>query len=152
MTLTMLLRLAAWPGLAGLALSAQACETLQAEIDAKIRATGASNFTLVTVDADAPVGGRVVGTCGLGRKKIVYTPAAGAPSAGAGSGLRTTGTLNAPVVRAAPPPAPAAPPVLTECKPGFTGPDCRRRIAPPAVAPAPAAPVAAEPRKPASAP
>lgn len=146
MRFTTYLRMAALPGLAGLALSAQACETLQAEIDAKIRASGASNFSLVTVDADAPVGGRVVGTCGLGRKKIVYTPAAGSPTGGGGtgstrggSGLRTTGTLNAPVVRAAAPPPPAVPPVLTECKPGYTGADCSRRISappPPAVTPA----------------
>jgi Protein of unknown function (DUF1161) len=143
---TTFLRMAALPSLAGLALSAQACETLQAEIDAKIRASGASNFSLVAVDAEAPVDGRVVGTCGLGRKKIVYTPAVGSATGASGSGstrggsgLRTTGTLNAPVVRAATPPPPAVPPVLTECKPGYTGADCSRRIGaatPPAAAPA----------------
>ncbi|MBL8302806.1 MAG: DUF1161 domain-containing protein [Ideonella sp.] len=124
------------------------CETLMADIDAKIRASGATNFLLEAVDVEALSSGRVVGSCGQGRKKIVYTPGpGGGGGGGGGSGLTTTGTLGAPIVRAAPPPRPPMPAVLTECKPGYTGPDCSRRLGS-----APAAPPPAEPRKPASAP
>lgn len=95
------------------------CEAPAAQIDAKIRAGGVTQFTLTTVDAAADVGGRVVGTCDLGTKKIVYEtgPTHGAVSAG----------------RPAQQPA-AAPtqsrdePMLTECRDGSVkmGGDCRR--------------------------
>ena len=124
------------------------CETLMVDIDAKIRASGATNFLLEAVDVEALSNGRVVGSCGQGRKKIIYTPGpGGGGGAGGGTGLTTTGTLGAPVVRPAPPPRPPMPAVLTECTPGHTGPDCGRRIGN-----APAAPPPAEARKPASAP
>ena len=49
------------------------CEELKAEIAAKIKANGVSTFTLEIVAADAPEdGGKVVGTCDGGQKKIVY--------------------------------------------------------------------------------
>ena len=126
------------------------CESLLADIDAKIRASGATNFLLEAVDVEALSNGRVVGSCGQGRKKIVYTPGPGGGGGGGGgrgSGLTTTGTLSAPIVRAAAPPRPPMPSVLTECKPGYTGSDCSRRIGS-----APAAPPPTEARKPASAP
>lgn len=135
---------------------AWACDDLMAQIDAKIRASGAVNFTLVTADMDAPTTGRVVGTCGLGKKKIVYTPtgpfagasapagAPGAPGATAGPVVRaqrTFGTMGAPVVGNPVAARPAAPGVLTECKEGYTGSDCRQRKPPPEATPV-------EPRKP----
>lgn len=141
-----------WLVFTGALAQAQGCETLMTEIDLKIRASGATNFLLETVDVDAVVTGRVVGSCGQGRKKIVYTPGPGGGGGGGGGGtgggpgVTTTGTLNAPVVRAAAPPRPPMPAVLTECKPGYTGPNCSRRIgASPSEPPA-------ESRKPASAP
>lgn len=49
------------------------CVSIRANIEAKIRASGAKTFTLSTVPADAPVTGKVVGTCDRGSEKIVYT-------------------------------------------------------------------------------
>lgn len=129
---------------------AVACDELMAQIDAKIRASGATNFTLVTVDMDAPVAGRVVGTCGLGKKRIVYTPAApftgAATPVGATGGpvarpQRTFGTMGAPVVGNPVAARPAEPGVLTECKEGYTGANCRQRRTPPEA-------IQVEPRKP----
>ncbi len=91
--------------------AAQTCDSLAAEIDAKIRAAGVASFTLKTVDIAEVLPGKVVGNCG--GKKIVYQktggdnapvpprPAASAAKARPASGAR----------------APAAP-VLTECKDG----------------------------------
>lgn len=54
------------------------CDELRSSIDARIRATGVSNFSLSVVAASAPAPGpgSVVGSCDLGSKKIVYTKAA----------------------------------------------------------------------------
>jgi hypothetical protein len=87
------------------------CDELKAEIDQKIKAGGISSFTLTVADAASSEPGRVVGTCGNGKSKILYVPAAGAM----GTGLSST-------------PAPRRPAVLTECKAGFTGPDCSTRV------------------------
>lgn len=100
----------------GAAGAAQSCEQLRERIDAKVRASGATHYTVTTVDADATVGasGKVVGSCELGAKKIVYT----------------RGEVGA--VAAAPaPPVTARPrgePLLTECKDGSVsvGGDCRK--------------------------
>jgi hypothetical protein len=98
------------------------CEPLQAQIDARIRASGVARFSLTTVPADAPVPGKVVGSCDRGRRKIVYLPADAAEAA-TGSASRTA----APAAR---PPAAAsrAEPILTECKDGTVslGGDCRK--------------------------
>lgn len=149
MTVFPLIRWILAGAIAGLAGPAQACEALLAEIDAKIRASGASGYGLVVMGAQEPTTGRVVGSCGQGSKKIVYTPPAGAPLAGAApargsSGLTTGGTMSAPVLRSSASRASPEGDILTECKPGFFGPDCRRRIAP-AAAPASAAGGAAGP-------
>jgi Protein of unknown function (DUF1161) len=75
------------------------CDSIRAGIVAKIRASGTTTFTLTTVASDAQVTGKVVGTCDLGSKKIVYTQ----------------------VVSAAPAPSKAKPQgesILTECKDG----------------------------------
>ncbi|MDR6534434.1 DUF1161 domain-containing protein [Variovorax soli] len=104
---------------AGAVHAAGSCEALVAQIDAKIRASGVVQFTLTTVDATADAGGRVVGTCDLGTKKIVYEPG---PTHGA-----------VPAIRPAQQPAPTAAgsrdePMLTECRDGTVnmGGDCRR--------------------------
>ena len=89
----------AWP--AG---AAETCEAIQARIDAKIRASEEQAFTLRTVDAAAKVEGKVVGSCDLGTKKIVY---------------EQSGT----------PARPDKDAILTECKDGSVsmGGDCRKQ-------------------------
>lgn len=79
------------------------CDSIRAGIDAKIRASGASGYTLAVVAADAKVDGKVVGSCERGTKKIVY--ATGAPAS-----------------------APQDAPILTECKDGTVtrGGDCKK--------------------------
>jgi hypothetical protein len=95
---------AALLGLAAPAGAAETCEAIQARIDAKIRASGVQAFTLRIVDAAAKVDGKVVGSCDLGTKKIVY--------AQGGAAAR-----------------PHAEVILTECKDGSVsmGGDCRKR-------------------------
>lgn len=80
------------------------CETIQKQIEARIQASGATGWTLVTAPIDKPVAGKVVGQCDRGRQKIVYQSAVSAP-------------------------APSQPPILTECKDGTVslGGDCSKR-------------------------
>jgi Protein of unknown function (DUF1161) len=116
--LNLALPLAALVG-AGAAFAAPNCDAIRAQVDAKIRASGVSNFTLNTVASDAPVTGKVVGTCDLGTRKIVYVPgpqsavavAAGASSASRSAPVRAKGE-----------------PMLTECKDGSSslGGDCKK--------------------------
>ncbi len=94
----------AWSGCSS---QATPCDVLRSQIDAKIRATGVTQFSLNVVDSDAAVPGRNVGSCELGARKIVYLQTA-------------AGAL------AAPPPPGRAPirqrprndALLTECKDG----------------------------------
>lgn len=70
------------------AVHAAGCDEIRAGIEAKIRAAGVSRFTLSTVPADARAPGKVVGSCELGTKKIVYvvqSPAAAASAPAAAS-------------------------------------------------------------------
>ena len=100
----------------GAAGAAQSCDELRERIDAKVRASGATHYTVTTLDADATVGAsaKVVGSCELGTKKIVYT----------------RGEVGA--VAAAPAPTvtarPRGEPLLTECKDGSVsvGGDCKK--------------------------
>ncbi len=52
---------------------AKSCDDLKAEIAKKIEANGVKNYSLNVVDKDAQADGKVVGTCGGGTKKIVYS-------------------------------------------------------------------------------
>jgi len=79
------------------------CDTLRAEIEAKITASGVTNFSVVTVDAAATASGQIVGSCDLGTKKIVYQ--------------REGGTASPPPASTSAP-APRGEPLLTECKDG----------------------------------
>lgn len=103
-------------GVTGAAGAAQSCEQLRERIDAKVRASGATHYTVTTVDADAAVGAsaKVVGSCELGTKKIVYTRGEEGSVAAA----------SAPTVTA----RPRGEPLLTECKDGSVsvGGDCRK--------------------------
>jgi hypothetical protein len=51
----------------------KACEDLKSEIQKKLEDHGSKNFTLDILDKDKEAEGKVVGTCGGGTKKIVYT-------------------------------------------------------------------------------
>ena len=85
------------------------CDEIRSQIEAKIKASGATTFTLSTVEADARTTGRVVGSCDLGTKKIVYS-ASSTPAASAAK------------------PKSAGEPILTECKDGSVsiGGDCKK--------------------------
>ncbi len=80
------------------------CESIRTQIDAKVRASGVTDFALSVVEAGAKVSGKVVGSCDLGTKKIVYSQ----PSSSATK--------------------PAEEPILTECKDGSVtvGGDCKK--------------------------
>lgn len=89
------------------------CETLRAQIEARIAASGVTDFSVTVADADAPTHGQAVGSCALGTRKIVYErqgmSGSAAPGAARPAGARGT-------------------PMLTECKDGTTsvGGDCRK--------------------------
>lgn len=87
------------------------CETLRAQIESRIAAAGVAQFSVTTVDANAPANGKVVGSCELGSKKIVYeVKDAKAPSQGQVA------------------PKPRGPAIVTECRDGSVsmGGDCRK--------------------------
>lgn len=50
----------------------KSCDTLKAEIDAKLQAKGVTNFVLEIVDASAIKDEKVIGSCDGGTKKITY--------------------------------------------------------------------------------
>ncbi len=77
------------------------CGAIRAQIEAKIRSSGVSSFTLQVADAEAKLPGKVVGTCDLGSKKIVYN------SSTVGTSASTPSRAKASEER-----------ILTECKDG----------------------------------
>jgi hypothetical protein len=102
------------------AAAAQTCESIQSQIELKIRAAGTADFRLVTVPADSAAAGQLVGTCDRGAKKILYTrsgPAAGASAVAAPPAAKPNRTKAA-----------GAEPMLTECKDGSmsVGGDCKK--------------------------
>ena len=107
--------------LAGPAAAATNCDALRDQIDAKIGAAGVLRYSVTVVDAGDSVAGRTVGTCDLGKKKIVYRQDAGAEP------LAATPAAAAPQ---APHGRPArAETVVTECREGHVavGGACRKR-------------------------
>lgn len=64
---------------------AASCEDVQASIEARIRGNGVTQFSVTAVDLAASAPGRQVGTCDLGRKKLMYVRGPAAPSAAAAS-------------------------------------------------------------------
>ncbi len=78
--------------LASAAQAADNCDAVREGIERKIRAAGVAVFTLEVIDAGASAPGKVVGNCARGSRHIVYRRDA----------------------------APAAAPVITECKDGST--------------------------------
>lgn len=112
------LKLALIPlALACSAAHADPCETLKSQIEAKIAASGVSNFTLTIVDTGSTAPGRVVGTCGQGTKKIIYSGGVRtgpAPAAAAASAAPIQSAASgAPAVKKKKKPL-----VWTECKDG----------------------------------
>lgn len=101
---------AALLALAASASHANNCDSIRTGIESKIRASGTKNFTLSVLPADARSAGRVVGTCDLGSKKIVYVQEGAASAAPARPVAKQEG-------------------LLTECKDGSVtvGGDCKKK-------------------------
>ncbi len=89
--------------------AANNCDSIRAQIDAKIRASGVENFVLSVVEAEAKVSGKVLGSCDLGTKKIVYTQ-------------------SSPSAPSQPKAQPSKESIITECKDGSVtvGGDCKK--------------------------
>jgi hypothetical protein len=94
------------------------CDVLKSEIESKIKAGGMTNFTLNVLDADSAGTAKIVGTCELGKKKIVYRSSRS-------TGTLATGTAAGAKRRGADPRQ--AEEMWTECKDGFSGPDCKKK-------------------------
>ncbi len=110
-------------GLVGAIAPAQAqvtCESLSAQIEARIRASGVTAFSLRTLDVAETSPGKVVGRCDKGAKMIVYLQTAANPAAAASGPAR-------PMPKG--PPRPSDDGILTECKDGTmsVGGSCGKR-------------------------
>lgn len=112
------LALAAVLSLAFVTAHAGNCEDIRARIDAKIKTTGVEEYTLTIVDAGASAPGKVVGSCDVGTKKIVYNKDS--------SANHTPGAPPAPIRSKTP--SPNSSTILTECRDGSVsvGGDCRK--------------------------
>lgn len=77
------------------------CAAIRSQIENKIRGSGVASFTLQVVGADVKLSGKVVGTCDLGTRKIVYN-----------SGIEPASTGSAPKGKV------SEERILTECKDG----------------------------------
>lgn len=112
------LSLAAVLSLAFVTAHAGNCEDIRARIDAKIKTTGVEKYALTVIDAAASAPGKVVGSCDLGSKKIVYNkdPSANQADAAPPSPVRSK------------PSSPKSSAILTECKDGSVsvGGDCQK--------------------------
>jgi hypothetical protein len=70
------------------------CDAIRAQIDSKIKGSGLANFQLSVSDTDAATGGRVVGSCANGTRRIVFKAGAGAsaPVASVAAARRPAGS------------------------------------------------------------
>jgi len=96
------------------AAQAAGCDQLRSEVEGRIAAAGVTRFSVTVVDASAPVtSGKVVGSCELGSKKLVYEASPAAPGA--------------PATASTPGPAGGSERILTECRDGTVsmGGSCR---------------------------
>lgn len=103
------------------ALHAASCEEVMAPIEARIRAKGVTEFRLEAVDRAASAGGQQVGTCDLGRKKILYLRGAAAASSASSASLASPASPASTTSAAGPRPAgprASGPRVITECADG----------------------------------
>ena len=101
------------------AAAASNCEAISAQIDAKIRAAGVEHFALSTVDVGAATGGKVVGTCDLGSKKIIYVQG----NSAANAAVEAVPSTSRPAATRS-----GSGGILTECRDGSVshGGDCKR--------------------------
>lgn len=88
---------------------AATCDELVAKIEARIRANGVAQFTVTAVDLAASAPGKEVGTCDLGRKKILYLRAAPSPLSTESAAAAASAGASASSSR---------PAVITECADG----------------------------------
>ena len=107
--------------LMGSAQAAGNCDTIRDQIDAKIRASGVSRYTLTVVDAGTTAAGRNVGSCERGSRKIMYVQDGKPEAAGAAPAASAASSGQPPHKR-----GPDG--VLTECKDGTVslGGSCRK--------------------------
>lgn len=112
------LALAAVLSLAFVTAHAGNCEDIRTRIDAKIKTTGVEKYALTIVDTAASAPGKVVGSCDLGSRKIVYNKDSSANP--------TPAAPPAPIRSKTP--SPNSSTILTECKDGSVsvGGDCRK--------------------------
>ena len=68
---------------------ADSCDTIRADIEAKLRAAGVVSYALLTVGVADTLPGKVVGSCSLGKKKIIYQVQGGDTSGLPASGPST---------------------------------------------------------------
>lgn len=88
--------------------AAAGCDQLRSEVEGKIASAGVTRFSVTVVDANAPVtSGKVVSSCELGSKKLVYETTPAAP------GTPGTAAVAAPAARGA-----GSERILTECRDG----------------------------------
>ena len=95
------------------------CEDLRAQIESRIRSTGAAEFTVAVVDAGTSAPGKIVGTCDRGGKKLVYKQV-GPPAADTKAPAEAMPAPNRAAKKVAP--------ILTECKDGSVSmnSDCKK--------------------------
>ncbi|MDM7948512.1 DUF1161 domain-containing protein [Hydrogenophaga sp.] len=95
------------------------CEPIRARIEAQIRDAGVARFSVTVVPNDMPVTGEVVGSCGNGKQKIVYTRGVGADVPAIPSPLtaQPAPVGSPPQVRPVRRPTPETE-ILTECRDG----------------------------------
>ena len=113
--------------------AADTCADLRSRIEANITGKGVTNFSVTVVEDAATVTGQVVGTCGNGAMKIVYSRGVGAVALPAASPSPATQAKSVAKPAAKPAAAPVAtkpskgPGILTECKDGTVsvGGNCR---------------------------
>lgn len=118
--ISMVLAVAASAGTVGSARAATNCDALRSQIEAKIVASGVANFTVTVVDAGAVSGmrGKLVGSCEMGGKSIIYQR----PDASDMPGTAVTDPGTSDAV-----PRPKKGAILTECKDGsvLIGGECK---------------------------
>lgn len=102
--------------LASTASFADNCDALKSQIESKIRSAGVASFSVLVFEAEAKAPGKVVGTCAMGLKKIMYAQNAAASAAPA---AENAGATAAPT-KTVPVPAKPGDGILTECKDGST--------------------------------
>ena len=114
--------------LAAGAASADSCDAIKAQIEARIRGTGngLANFTLSAVDNAASAPGRVVGNCAGGARKILMTGVAPV-NAGTGS-VATVSAAARPAAAVQAAPGRSTDNLITECNDGTmsVGGSCRK--------------------------